>query len=156
MSVENTYLLLRKLDDGHGTFGRLYNPAGDELCRIVEKPWRNNIKKDSCIPVGKYKLGFYPYGKKFYPRYRKEFAKQGNEKGMIHILDIPGRSHVLWHKGNYPENSWGCLLTNMSVGRNEQGELQGYRSADAYRRVYPIVREAMEKADTYLEIVSGF
>ena len=37
MSIENTYLLLRKLDDTHGTFGRLYNPAGDEIMPYCRK-----------------------------------------------------------------------------------------------------------------------
>ena len=156
MSAENTYLLIRKLDDGAGTFGRLYNPQGDELCRIVERPWKNNERRISCIPTGKYKLGFYPAGKKFYPRYKKIFADVGNDRGMIIINDIPGRDHVLWHRGNYPENSWACLLLNMSVGRNDKGELQGYRSTDAYRKVYPIVADAIEKGDCYLEIVNKF
>ena len=90
MAAENTYLLLRKLDDGTGTFGRLYNPQGDEICRIVERPWKDNIRRESCIPVGKYKMGFYPYGKKFYPRYKVQFKSIGNERGMIIINDIPG------------------------------------------------------------------
>ena len=66
------------------------------------------------------------------------------------------RDHVLIHKGNYPHNSWACLLPNISVGRNEQGELQGYRSQDAYVKIYPVIADAIEKGDTYLEVVNGF
>ena len=151
-----TFTLERRLDDGVGTWGRLFNEAGTELCRIVERPWKNNERKVSCIPVGRYPLGFYPYGKKFYPRYRKIFADVGNEKGMIIINNIQGRDHVLIHKGNYPHNSWACLLTNMSVGRNDKGNLQGYQSAKAYRKIYPILREAIESGDTFLEVVNKF
>ena len=154
--VKTTFTLERRLDTGAGTFGRLFNESGDELIRIVERPWKENANKISCIPTGKYQLGFYPAGKKFYPRYRKMFAKQGNERGMIIIEDVPCRTHILIHKGNYPHNSWGCLLTNLSVGRNDNGELQGYRSADAYRKIYPIIADAIDEGYTYLEVVNKF
>ena len=151
-----TYKLLRKLDDTHGTFGRLYDGAETELCRIVERPWKENQKKISCIPVGKYKLNFYPYGKKFYPKYKKLFAKQGNERGMIILEDVPGRTHILIHRGNYPTDSWGCLLVNKSVGRNDNGELQGYTSTAAYKEIYPVLAHSIEIGETYLEIVNGW
>ena len=147
--------LERRLDDGKGTFGRLYTENDKEICRIVERPWLDNQKKISCIPTGRYKLGFYPAGKKFYPRYKKMFADVGNERGMIQILDVPGRTHILIHRGNYPTNSWGCLLTNTSVGRNDKGELQGYKSTDAYRAMYRLVATCMDE-DTYLEVVNKF
>ena len=58
--MATTFTLERRLDDGHGTWGRLFNPSGEEIGRIVEKPWRNNIKKDSCIPEGIYPIGILP------------------------------------------------------------------------------------------------
>ena len=33
---------------------------GEEIGRIVEKPWRNNIKKDSCIPEGHLSVRILP------------------------------------------------------------------------------------------------
>ena len=115
-------------------------------------------RKSSCIPTGKYKLGFYPAGKKFYPNYKVKYADLGNERGMIQVLDVPGRTHILVHLGNWPKNSWGCLLTNTSVGRNEKtGLLQGYGSDDAYRKVYPIIATCMDDEEgCYLEIVNKF
>ena len=153
-----TFRLERRLDEGEGggTFGRLYDEAGTELCRIVERPYLDNQKKISCFPVGKYKLGFYPAGKKFYPKYKEKFADVGNERGMIIINDVPGRTHLLIHRGNVPTNSWGCLLTNLSVGRGECGKLRGFASTKAYRKVYPIIANAVEDGDTYLEVVNAF
>ena len=82
-----------------GLLARLYDGAETELCRIVERPWKDNQKKISCIPVGKYKLNFYPAGKKFYPKYKKLFAAEGNDRGMIIIEGVPGRTHILIHRG---------------------------------------------------------
>ena len=155
--MTTTFKLERRLDDGYGTFGRLFNPAGEEIGRIVEKPWRNNIKKDSCIPEGIYPLEYYPAGKRFYPKYRKIFAKQGNEKGMIQVMNVPGRTHILIHRGNYPRNSWGCLLTNLSVGRDKKsGKLMGYDSTVAYKRIYPLIAAEMDKGEVRLQIVNRF
>ena len=159
------FRLERRLDEGEGggTFGRLYDEEGTELCRIVERPWLDNQRKISCIPTGKYQLGFYQAGSKFYPKYRTKFANIGNDRGMIIINDVPGRSHILIHRGNFPTNSWGCLLTNLSVGRGDNGKLRGFASTQSYRRVYEIIADAVEESihdngesKVYLEVVNAF
>lgn len=56
------------------------------------------------IPVGRYKLGIHDS-----PHFQRQ---------MPELLDVPGRSDILIHWGNYPENSDGCIL----VGESQDGK----------------------------------
>ena len=70
---------------------------------------------------------------------------------MIQVMNVPGRTHILIHRGNYPRCSWGCLLTNLSVGRDtKSGKLMGYRSTDAYKKIYPIIADEMDKGEVVI------
>lgn len=75
-------------------------------CYILELPYRDNKKNISCIPEGFYhwvtrhtKDSKYPYK-------------------HIHIKDVPDRSFILVHIGNYPKDTKGCLCTGMSYGND--------------------------------------
>jgi len=91
-----------------GTFGYLTGP-GFRL-HVTELPWRDNRSNLSCIPPGEYNCGLVRS-----PRF-----------GVVyHIKDVPGRTHVLIHSGNYAGDStkgWkthshGCILPARRVGR---------------------------------------
>ncbi len=64
-------------------------------CKTIELPWRENKINISCIPEGKYKV------KK---RYSDKFGHH------FHILNVPGRSMILIHAGNYYSETKGCIL----------------------------------------------
>jgi hypothetical protein len=40
----------------HGVFGILCDEFGNELCKTVERPWRDNQPGISCVPSGEYNL----------------------------------------------------------------------------------------------------
>ena len=61
----------------------------------LELPWKNNKRRVSCIPVGT-----YPTIKHVSPKFGKCFW----------IQDVPGRSEILIHKGNFYTNTLGCIL----------------------------------------------
>jgi len=63
--------------------------------KTLELPWLNNQQKISCIPTGTYKVV-----KRTSPKYGNHF----------HILDVPGRSFILIHHGNYYSDVLGCIL----------------------------------------------
>lgn len=68
-----------------GTFGVL-KVKGVQFA-IVELPWRDNKEKVSCIPTGEY-LCKFEYSDKF-------------KKKLYELKDVPGRSEVKIHSGNY-------------------------------------------------------
>jgi len=77
----------------------------DDNCKVLftgktlELPWLNNQTQKSCIPTGTYQV---------VPRFSPKF------KNHFHVLDVPGRSYILIHPGNYFTQILGCIL----VGEN--------------------------------------
>lgn len=91
-------ILTRLTDDGKQTLGvfQFYSGLLKALeCKTLELPWKDNNKQISCIPAGTYKVikhNSLTFGKCF------------------KILDVPGRSEILFHKGNFNTNTKGCIL----------------------------------------------
>lgn len=71
--------------------------AGDVQfqCKTLELPWKENKRNISCIPEG-----VYTVGKRFSQKYGWHF----------HVKDVPGRSYILIHPGNYHFQIRGCIL----------------------------------------------
>jgi hypothetical protein len=68
------------------------------LCYTLELPWLDNQKGISCIPEGEYEVVS-----------RKTPSSQFKYK-HYHILDVPDRSWILIHGGNYHTQIKGCIL----------------------------------------------
>lgn len=68
-----------------------------QLCTL-ELPDLGNQKNISCIPEGKYEV---------HRIYSPKFGK------CFHVQDVPGRSEILIHKGNYNKDTHGCILIGM-------------------------------------------
>jgi len=91
----------------------LKDDEGNKLftCKTLELPWLNNKKNESCIPLGNYKVSLRQSAK-----YNKHY----------HIQDVPGRSFVLIHIGNFNTQTKGCILV---------GEKLADLNADGYKDV---------------------
>jgi hypothetical protein len=100
----------------NGTFGRLRLPSGRSLA-TVEKPWVNNTRNISCIPIGSYLCVSRRYWRGNYDAYE--------------VLDVPERSHILFHKGNQPSEVEGCIALNSSHNYSSSG-MYGVHSAVAF------------------------
>lgn len=61
----------------------------------LELPWRDNQTNISCIPKGNYRCA--PYTSDKYP-------------DVYQILNVPARTSILFHSGNYPHHTDGCIL----------------------------------------------
>lgn len=86
--------LIRVGQSPRGTFGVIRH-AQVPFVLTLERPWVNNEQNVSCIPAGRY-------------RCRKiRSPKFGN---TYEICDVPNRTHVLFHKGNYLHETEGCIL----------------------------------------------
>lgn len=132
-------VLTRSVSSDHGTFGTLVLDSGEEF-RTAELPWRENAPFLSCIPTG-----FYRCVWKHSPRF-----------GFVYELkDVPNRSHILIHAGNYAgdqkkglrSDTDGCILLGQKVGRlNEQAVVLQSRVA------LLILRKAMNEQPFALTI----
>jgi len=83
-----------------GTFGTMM--VDGVTLYTVERPWLNNMPSVSCIPEGEYRCA---------PRH---FFRGGYE--TIEILGVPGRSHILFHKGNVASDVEGCVAVGSNLG----------------------------------------
>lgn len=84
------------------TLGRLVVFDGKEILLKVltlELPDLGNQTNISCIPEGKYKV------------HRIYSPKFGN---CFHVQDVPGRSAILIHRGNYTKDTMGCILVGLN------------------------------------------
>ena len=85
--------LERTVRDDTITMGKLRGD-GWMLCTL-ENPWLNNEPYVSCIPVG-----YYECKRVDSPRYGNTFE----------VTDVEGRTHILFHWGNWEKNTLGCIL----------------------------------------------
>jgi hypothetical protein len=85
-----------------GTQGVLILPSG-VFCNTLELPWRDNIRKRSCIPLGEYDVEI---------RTSPKFGQ------VYEVKMVPDRSYILTHSGNlagdiekgYLSHVEGCIL----------------------------------------------
>ena len=68
----------------NGTNGKLES-KGKSICHTIELPWRENEKRVSCIPEGKYFIR---------KRYSKKF------QWHLEVVDVKDRSLILFHPAN--------------------------------------------------------
>jgi hypothetical protein len=82
-------------------FATLTNSRGKIIfnCVTLELPFLANKKQISCIPMGTYRA----------------IKTKSNSKGEVLLIkQVPDRSSILVHVGNYSKDTLGCVL----VGRN--------------------------------------
>lgn len=94
------FYLYRVAHNQDGTFGVLVD-NNVSFCLTLERPWLNNQKNVSCIPKG-----IYMCRRVESPRFGETFQ----------VLDVPKRSHILFHKGNIDDDSHGCILVGEEYG----------------------------------------
>lgn len=105
--------LIRGKSDAKQTLGdlRLFDDDCNVVytCKTLELPWLDNAVQKSCIPAGSYNV---------VPRTSAKFKKH------FHVLDVPGRSYILFHSGNYHTQILGCVLVGTGLSYiNKDGYL---------------------------------
>lgn len=98
MKLAATLVLIRDLTGLAGTFGRLFDGAR-LICYTLEPPWMNNEQFVSCIPPGVY---------------RAVWQKSPGHGWCYGLLNVPGRTEILFHAGNYLRDTEGCILPGLS------------------------------------------
>lgn len=84
------------------TLGRTMLPTG-EIIHWLERPWISNQRNVSCIPPGFYQVKYL------------ERSASGKYKRCWHVQNVPGRSGILIHSGNFVRDTLGCLLPGTTV-----------------------------------------
>ncbi|MFZ7121799.1 MAG: DUF5675 family protein [Eubacteriaceae bacterium] len=98
-----------------------------ELARFytLERAWLDNKKNESCIPEGTYKV--IPNNTKAHP-------------DSFRLPDVPGRSGILIHSGNYYYHSLGCILLGSNlVDLDKDGKPDISNSKKAMDKLYKLV-----------------
>ena len=94
--------IVRDILDERVSMGRLFLYDEDGLVSVrlftLENPWLDNAPNISCIPVGSYVCK-----RVISPKYGETFE----------ITGVDGRTHILFHEGNYPSNTMGCVLLGL-------------------------------------------
>lgn len=85
-----------------GTFGTL-RVKDLIICSTLEPEWRDNAPNVSCVPPGHYNLHNRPSS-------LVERLTLGKHKTAWALASVPGRSAILFHPGNFANDTRGCIL----------------------------------------------
>ena len=93
-----TIRLIRTSTSAHGTEGIL--SCDNLLLYTLELPWHDNTPNMSCIPAAKYQVA---------PRHSHKFGD------TYHVQDVPQRTHILIHSGNFAGDTQQHLKTHVQA-----------------------------------------
>lgn len=102
--------------DVFGTFGQM--TVGGSKLFTVERPSLGNAVRVSCIPEG-----IYPCRPRRY---------NAGAYDAIEIYDVPGRSLIMFHKANLPQELEGCIAPVSRLGCH-RGQWGGLSSGAAFQ-----------------------
>ncbi len=111
------------------TFGVLLDEK-IPFCLTLERPWLENRRSVSCIPEGGYLCK------------RVNSPKFGD---TFEVTNVPERSHILFHKGNFFDDTHGCILTG-----EQYEQLAGQNAIIASGKAF---KEFMDRLDGINEFV---
>ncbi len=92
--------LVRVGECGRGMFGML-KFGRVPFVLTLEQPWKDNQQNISCIPPG---------------RYTCQSIRSPKFGATYEVMNVPGRTHILFHRGNYVEDTQGCILIGDTMG----------------------------------------
>ena len=95
-------LLIRDTFSKDSTIGELFL-NGERICDTLENPYLDNQRNISCIPEGEYPV-------------RLRLARESASRDYLHLLvqEVPNRDWILFHRGNYPKDTSGCILVGLA------------------------------------------
>ena len=120
----------------NGTNGKLES-KGKSICNTIELPWRENAKRVSCIPEGKYFIR---------KRYSQKF------KWHLEIVGVENRSLILFHPANNALLELnGCIapVTKLS------GLGLGLMSRKAFAKLKDLIYQALNRKESVILIIQS-
>ena len=93
----------------------------------LELPWKDNEKYISCIPAGEYEV-------------LRHVSEKYSE--CFWVQNVPGRSEILIHKGNFYTDILGCILPGVAfTDINNDGYLDVTSSTKTVRALINLLPE---------------
>ena len=138
-------IVVKRIEHATSTTGEMRIDGVPQCVTLEDKCRADNEKKvygETAIPYGKYKITLRTEGTIF-DDYKNRFKDIRNERGTLWIRNIPGFEYVLIHVGNYCKDTLGCLL----VGSRVVSDVEIAESTKAYKKIYPIIADALEKGE---------
>tara|TARA_R110000824_G_scaffold397267_2_gene599826 strand:+ start:2226 stop:2693 length:468 start_codon:yes stop_codon:yes gene_type:complete len=131
-------LIIRDTFTAKSIIGKLYC-NGEFMAHTLELPWKNNQKSVSCIPEGRYKC-------------RVRLARESATRDYVHLLvqDVEGRSYILFHYGNFPTDTKGCILTGTHRAQSPDKILES-RVAHPYLMNYILGNQLGERIELVIK-----
>jgi hypothetical protein len=128
--------------DPKQTIGNLYVVQDDVIlyeCYTLELPYLDNQRRISCIPADTYTC-----------RKRSAADSPSRNYDHIHILDVPNRSWILIHKGNFYTDILGCILVGTDLRDvNGDGICDVVRSGTAFETIMNLMPNVFELTIEY-------
>lgn len=126
--------IIRLFDSGVQTEGVLYLLNSKKQIifesKTLELPWRNNEKRISCIPAGKYVAKTHSSPK---------FGRS------LWLQDVEDRSEILVHVGNYHTDILGCILVgNEFRDINKDGQMDVLNSRNTMNEILKLIGSQKE------------
>ena len=121
-----TVILTRNSDNGKQTLGTL--EMGTFQCKTLERPWKDNKPSISAIPKGVYASRWT-----FSPKLMRY---------TYQVINVPGRSGIRFHKGNYFFDIEGCILLGTGyMDINHDGQVDLINSTITMKRFEQILNK---------------
>lgn len=113
-------------------------------------------KPHPIIPEGEYPLQLRTVGS-VADGYAKHYARDEHfpsdwHRGVVEICNVPHRTAILFHVGNFIDDTMGCSLPGLHYGKDALGHYRVVNSRLAYEKAYPILRDAILGGPTLLRI----
>jgi len=147
-AASETVLVLERQYLNDCTVGALKN-GETIICHTLELAWRNNMRRVSCIPEGRYELVPNPNPKTRFP-------------GSWLVRNVPNRSAILFHPGNDASledgnedvDTMGCILPQTRIVYTS-GVWRGEQSATAFRALTTVLQQLARNGHrVFLQITS--
>ena len=134
MELIPTVRLIRVEESNQGTFGNLLI-CSQVFCVTLECPDKLNERNISSIPAQQYQCI-----KIHSPQFGETFE----------IVDVPGRSHVLFHPGNLLIHTEGCVILAQYFGKL-YGDRAVRNSGTTFKHFMKVMKEIKEFNLTIVE-----
>lgn len=105
----------------------------------LERPWEGNIPLISSIPAG---------------HYHGYVRTKTKDRWRIELTDVPGRTNIQIHLGNFLADGVGCILVGSSLTKNLCQLLDGEGGFDSFKLAFAAAaaRVGQKDADTPVEV----
>lgn len=137
-------ILKRQILTDCSTIGTL-DVFGEKVCTLEDTRREHKVWGETRIPAGRYKIELRNEGG-MTQRYAARFPDI--HRGMLWLQNVPMFEYVYIHIGNTPEDTEGCILVGLA-----HDDDRIISSKAAYRKIYPLILEAIEAGDCHIVIL---